>query len=204
MGGFVPAVSNKLYYTRDEPHFACYRSPTWRLMFVVNLILNLSTYGLGGRSRGRVWGSGPPYSTWQLFLWMKFIHWQDNNQLLTGQFFWMNRMLYFPTKLNSWDNWKCNVIVFGYPPMICDLIWENLHWQYFLKWLVYKLSVRYLLDNSMKIVRGIRQFVSNSSVSVRALVVSNRGVSEFVSNSCISLRALVQETKASTDDSIAI
>ena len=56
----------------------------------------------------------------------------------------------------------------------------------------------------MKFVRGIRQFVSNSSVSVRALVVSNRGISEFVSNSCISLRALVQETKASTDDSIAI
>ena len=56
----------------------------------------------------------------------------------------------------------------------------------------------------MKIVRGIRQFVSNSSVSVRALVVSNRGVSPFVSNSCISVRALVQETKASMDDSIAM
>ena len=35
----------------------------------------------------------------------------------------------------------------------------------------------------MKIVRGVRQFVSNSSVSVRALVVSVRGVSQFVSNS---------------------
>ena len=56
----------------------------------------------------------------------------------------------------------------------------------------------------MKIVRGIRQFVSNSSVSVRALVVSNRGVSPFVSNSCISVRASVQETKASMDDSIAM
>ena len=63
----------------------------------------------------------------------------------------------------------------------------------------------------MKIVRGIRQFVSNSSVSVRALVVSIRGVSQFVSNSCISvralvesIRALVEETKALTDDSIAL
>ena len=56
----------------------------------------------------------------------------------------------------------------------------------------------------MKIVRGIRQFVSNSSMSVRALVVSNRGVSTFVSDSCISVRALVQETKASMDDSIAM
>ena len=56
----------------------------------------------------------------------------------------------------------------------------------------------------MKIVRGIRQFVSNSSVSVRALVVCNRGVSPLVSNSCISVRALGQETKASMDDSIAM
>ena len=56
----------------------------------------------------------------------------------------------------------------------------------------------------MKIVRGIRQFVSNSSVSVRTLVVSNGGVSPFVSNSCISVRASVQETKASMDDSIAM
>ena len=56
----------------------------------------------------------------------------------------------------------------------------------------------------MKIVRGIRQFVSNSSVSVRALVVSNRGISPLVSNSCISVRALGQETKASMDDSIAM
>ena len=63
----------------------------------------------------------------------------------------------------------------------------------------------------MKIVRGVRQFVSNSSVSVRALVVSIRGVSQFVSNSCISVRALVEsvralveETKALTDDSIAL
>ena len=63
----------------------------------------------------------------------------------------------------------------------------------------------------MKIVRGVRQFVSNSSVAVRALVVSVRGVSQFVSNSCISVRALVvsvralvQETKALTDDSIAL
>ena len=63
----------------------------------------------------------------------------------------------------------------------------------------------------MKIVRGIRQFVSNSSVSIRALVVSIRGVSQFVSNSCISVRALVvsvralvQETKVLTDDSIAL
>ena len=63
----------------------------------------------------------------------------------------------------------------------------------------------------MKINRGVRQFVSNSSVSVRTLVVSVRGVSQFVSNSCISLRALVvsvralvQETKALTDDSIAL
>ena len=56
----------------------------------------------------------------------------------------------------------------------------------------------------MKIVRGIRQFVSNSSVSVRALVVSNTGVSPLVSNSCISVRALGQGTKASMDDSIAM
>ena len=42
----------------------------------------------------------------------------------------------------------------------------------------------------MKIVRGVRQFVSNSSVAVRALVVS--------------VKALVQETKALTDDSIAL
>ena len=63
----------------------------------------------------------------------------------------------------------------------------------------------------MKIVRGVRQFVSNSSVAVRALVVSVRGVSQFISNSCISVRALVvsvralvQETKALTDDSIAL
>ena len=64
----------------------------------------------------------------------------------------------------------------------------------------------------MKIVRGIRQFVSNSSVSVRALVVSIRGVSQSVSNSpCISVRALVEsvralveETKVLTDDSIAL
>ena len=63
----------------------------------------------------------------------------------------------------------------------------------------------------MKIVRGIRQFISNSSVSIRALVVSIRGVSQFVSNSCISVRALVEsvralveETKALTDDSIAL
>ena len=63
----------------------------------------------------------------------------------------------------------------------------------------------------MKIVRGIRKFVSNSSVSVRTLVVSIRGVSQFVSNSCISVRALVEsvkalveQTKALTDDSIAL
>ena len=56
----------------------------------------------------------------------------------------------------------------------------------------------------MKIVRGIRQFVSNSSVSARALVVSNRGVSPLVSNSCVSVRVLGQETKASMDDSIAM
>ena len=58
----------------------------------------------------------------------------------------------------------------------------------------------------MKIVRGIRQFVSNSSISIRTLVVSNRGVSQFVSNSyaCISIRVIVQETKASADDSIAM
>ena len=56
----------------------------------------------------------------------------------------------------------------------------------------------------MKVVRGIRQFVSNLSVSVRVLVVSSRGASQFVSNSCISVRAFVQETKASTDDSIAM
>ena len=63
----------------------------------------------------------------------------------------------------------------------------------------------------MKIVTGIRKFVSNSSVSVRALVVSIRGVSQFVSNSCISVRALVEsvralveQTKALTDDSIAL
>jgi len=63
----------------------------------------------------------------------------------------------------------------------------------------------------MKIVRGVRQFISNSAVAVRALVVSVRGVSQFVSNSCISIRALVvsvralvQETKALTDDSIAL
>ena len=55
----------------------------------------------------------------------------------------------------------------------------------------------------MKIVRGVRQFVSNSSVSVRALVVSIRGVSQFV-NSCISVRVLIQETKALTDNSIAL
>ena len=66
-------------------------------------------------------------------------------------------------------------------------------------------------NDSMKIVRGIRQFVSNSSVSVRALVVSIRGVSQFVSNSYISvralvesIRALVEETKALTDDYIAL
>ena len=63
----------------------------------------------------------------------------------------------------------------------------------------------------MKIIRGIRQFVSNSSVSIRALVVSIRGVSQFVSNSCISVRALVEsvralieETKVLTDDYIAL
>ena len=63
----------------------------------------------------------------------------------------------------------------------------------------------------MKIVTGIRKFVSNSSVSVRALVVPIRGVSQFVSNSCISVRALVEsvralveQTKALTDDSIAL
>ena len=64
--------------------------------------------------------------------------------------------------------------------------------------------VSHPLDDSMKIVRGIRQFISNSSVSVRALVVSNRGLSQFVSSSYISVRALVQETKASMDDSIAM
>ena len=63
----------------------------------------------------------------------------------------------------------------------------------------------------MKIVSGVRQFVSNSFVSIRALVVFVRGVSQFVSNSCISVRplvvslkALVQESKALTDDSVAL
>ena len=63
----------------------------------------------------------------------------------------------------------------------------------------------------MKIIRGVRRFVSNSSVAVRVLVVFVRGVSQFVSNSCISVRALVvsvralvQETKALTDDSIPL
>ena len=27
-GGFASVVSNKLYYTRDEPHFTCHRSPS--------------------------------------------------------------------------------------------------------------------------------------------------------------------------------
>ena len=49
----------------------------------------------------------------------------------------------------------------------------------------------------MKIVRGVRQFVSNSSVAVRALVVSVRALVE-------SVRALVEQTKALTDDSIAL
>ena len=56
----------------------------------------------------------------------------------------------------------------------------------------------------MKIVRGVRQFVSNSSVAVRALVVSVRGVSQFVSNSCISVRALVVSVRALVQETMTM
>ena len=69
----------------------------------------------GGGSRG----SGPPSPIRpDACLRLKFLHWQDHISLFNWLIFLLKCTIHFATILSSRD--IKNVIVFGYPPMICS------------------------------------------------------------------------------------